>query len=404
MKENRQKIKLLLVTNLFPNSLEPNRGIFNYHIMKELQTLCDITVIAPTPWFPRTKLLIKPLASWYRKSQIPKQDRIYGFDVYHPRYIVVPKILGFLHGVSLYFPLKRLIEKLLEKQSFDLINVHWIFPDGVAAVRIARKLNLPILVTSHGTDINVYSDYRLRRIQIRDALQKSNSISVVSPELKRKIVALGISEQKVHIIPNGVDLDQFTFMDQTSCRRQLGLPLDARVILFVGNLEPVKGLEYFLEAIAQIYNLHKDMFVAIVGDGSMYQTLIHKTHILNLTNLVTFFGAKPHNEIPLWMNACDLFCLPSLNEGWPCVIMEALACGKPVVASNVGGIPELVNNINGILVAPKEPMELAKAIDQALNRIWVTEKIISSVNHLSWEACAEQYMTAYEVLVDKRNS
>ena len=390
MNEDKQKIELLLITRLFPNSQEPNRGIFNYHIVKELQAWCNVTVIAPIPWFPKTKLF-KRLAYWYQQAQIPKQEQIHNIDVYHPRYIVIPKLFGFLHGISLYFPLKRLIKKLMENQNFDLINAHWLFPDGVAAVRCAKELNFPIMLTAHGCDINLYPEYYLRKIQIRNALQKSDRISVVSPMQKQKVVALGIPEQKVQFIPNGVDHDQFTPMDQESCRKQLGLPLHARIILFVGNLVPVKGLEYLLDAVAQIHATHQDLFVAIVGDGALRQTLIRKTQDLNLTGLIKFFGAKHHDEIPLWMNACDLFCLPSLREGWPCVIMEAIACGKPVVASRVGGVPEIINEQNGYMAEAQDINQLAQAIEKALQRSWDSQDIRDNLLGLSWKASAEKY-------------
>jgi len=394
------KIKVLWVTNLFPNSQEPNRGIFNYHIVKELQAWCDVTVIAPVPWFPKMKLL-KRFSGWHQQAQLPKQEQVHSIDVYHPRYVVIPKLFSFLHGASLYFPLKRLIKKLRKKQKFDLINAHWVFPDGVAAVQSARKLNLPIMLTAHGCDINLYSTYQLRRIQIRNALQKSDSVSVVSPALKQKVVALGIPEQKVKIIPNGVDFEQFAPINRAFCRKQLGLPLDAKIILFVGALDLVKGIEYLLEAIAQTHTAHQDLFVAIVGGGPLRQALVHRTQELNLVNRVTFFGAKPHDEIPLWMNACDVFCLPSLREGWPCVIMEALACGKPVVASRVGGIPQIVNEQNGYLVAPQDITQLAQGIERVLQRHWNPEEIRATLRDFSWKTSAEKYYMEYQNLINR---
>lgn len=399
MNEDHRRIKLLLVTNLFPNSQEPNRGIFNYHIVKELQTWCDVTVIAPVPWFPRTKLL-KRFVGWHKIAQLPKQEQILGIDVYHPCYITIPGLLRFLHSVSLYFPLKRAIKRLLEKHDFNLINAHWVFPDGVAAVRIARKLKLPIMITAHGCDINLYSTYRLRRIQIRYALQKSDKMSVVSSALKEKAITLGISEQKLRVIPNGVDLDLFAPMDQASCRGQLGLPLDARIILFVGALDPVKGLKYLLEAIAQIYNSHKDLLVAIVGDGPLRQALTQKTQELGLMNKVTFYGAMPHDKIPLWMNACDLFCLPSLREGWPCVLMEVLACGKPVVASRVGGVPEIVTEKNGYMINAQDVTQLAQGLTEALQRSWDPGEVRATLHDFSWKASAEKYYMEYRKLLN----
>jgi len=400
MREDQQKIRVLIVTNLFPNSQEPNRGIFNYHIAEELQTWCEVTVIAPVPWFPKTKLL-KSLTSWHSYGELPEKEQIQDIEVYHPRYFIIPGLFRFLHGFSLYFPLKLLIGKLLEERNFDLINAHWIFPDGVAAVQGALKLNMPVIVTAHGCDINLYSTYRLRRPQIRHALRKSNSVSVVSSALKKRIVSLGIPGSKVQIIPNGVDLEQFVPIDQKWCRKQLGLPSEARIILFVGALDPVKGLDYLLDALTQVCALHQDLFVAIVGDGPLRQTLARKVQKLNLTNLVRFFGARPHNEIPLWMNACDLFCLPSLREGWPCVIMEALACGRPVVASRVGGVPEIVNKQNGYLVAAQDIDQLARGLEAVLQRRWNREEIRATSIGFSWKVSAEKYYIEYRNTISK---
>lgn len=399
--ERHQRTQVLWITNLFPNSQEHNRGIFNYHIAKELLKWCDVTVIAPIPWFPKSELF-KDFVNWHRQSQIPNHEKISGIDVYHPRYIIIPNLLRFLHGVSLYHSLKRLINELLRDQRYDLINAHWVFPDGAAAVRIAKELDLPIIVTAHGCDINLYSTYRLRRIQIRNALHEADSISTVSSALKQKILGLGISDQKVRVIPNGVDLNQFFPIDQASCRRHLGLPLSARIILYVGALDTVKGLEYLIEATAQVHNTYQNLFVAIVGDGPLHQKLVHKIRELHLTNRVKLFGAKSHDEIPLWMNACDLFCLPSLREGWPCVIMEALACGKPVVVSRVGGTPEIVNEKNGYLIDPGHVPQLAQGLEKALQSSWVPEEIRDMLRGFSWEVSAKKYYTEYTDLLSKQ--
>ncbi len=401
MNEKRERIELLLITTLFPNSQEPNRGIFNYHLVKELQDWCNVTVIAPIPWFPKANFL-RHFSNWHRTSQLRGKEQIRGIDVYHPRYLAIPKLSGFLRALSLYFTLERVIRKIRGERSFDLINAHWIFPDGVAAVKVSKKLRLPIIVTGHGTDVNLYLTYSLRRVQIRDALQKTDVVSVVSPELKKKIVELSISEHKVRVIPNGVDSERFTPTDKASCRRRLGLPSDRKIVLFVGKLDTVKGIEYLLEATAEIRAACQNLFIAIVGDGPLYQSLIRKTQELDLTGLVTFFGAKPHEEIPLWMNSCDLFCLPSLREGWPCVIMEALACGKPVVASRVGGVPEIVNEKNGFLVEPRNSKDLAQGIERALERSWDIREILTTVNGFSWKASAQEYHAMYHELLDAR--
>jgi len=402
MREDFHKIKLLLVTNLFPNSMEPNRGIFTYQIVKELREWCDVTVIAPIPWFPQTKLL-KYFTNWYQLSKIPKYERIDGIEVYHPRYVVIPKISGFMCGFSMYFPLRNLIKQLHQQRRFDVINAHWIFPDGFATTLVANKIGIPVIVSALGCDINLYINFRLRKPQLLYTLRKAGLISTVSMALRDRIIELGISPEKIRCIYNGVDTEIFFPKDQKECRKKLSLNEDGKIVIFVGGMVPVKSVEYLIQAFNLLHmNGKEDYRLILVGDGILRGSLEKQAQELISKQKITFVGKKPHQEISDWLNASDLLCLPSIREGHPNVVIEALACGRPVVASKVGGIPELINDENGILVEPRNPDELAKAIDQALNRLWITKRIVSNIQRISWQACAEHFISAYETLINSR--
>jgi len=264
-------------------------------------------------------------------------------------------------------------------------------------------MEIPVIVSALGCDINLYTTFWLRKPQIIYTLRKADLISTVSLALMEKIIGLGISPSKVRCIYNGVDITKFFPKNQKECRQKLRLEEEGKIILFIGAMDPVKGIEYLIRSINHIRKNGQDDFrLILVGDGFYRKNLEEEVERLALSQTITFVGSKPHEEIPDWINASDVLCLPSIREGRPNVVIEALACGKPVVASKVGGVPELVNHTNGILVEPKEPKQLGEAIAQALNRTWFPEKIVDSIQNLSWKACAEQFMLAYETLVNSK--
>jgi glycosyltransferase involved in cell wall biosynthesis len=394
-----KRLNVLIVTSLFPNSYEPTRGIFSYQIAKELENLCDITVIAPIPWCPQSKFT-QLFPKWYQVANIPTRENISGIKVYHPRYLVIPKIFGFTHGLSMYFPLQCLIRQIHNQKRIDVINARWVFPDGLSATLVGNQMRIPVIVSALGCDINLYTNFWLRKPQILYTIRRAGLISTVSTALKEKIIELGISPTKIRCIYNGVDTTMFFPKNQKECRQKLRLDEEEKIVLFIGGMYPVKGIEYLIQAFDHLRKNEQDDFrLILVGDGPQRKELEEEVKRLALGQKMTFVGSKLHEEISDWINAADLLCLPSIREGRPNVIIEALACGKPVVASKVGGIPELVNNTNGILVAPKKPIELAETIIQALNTRWFPERIADSIRNLSWRVCAEQFMLSYEALV-----
>jgi len=366
--------------------------MYNLQEFTEVSKLCEVKVIAPVPW-------TLPFGKNGYLASIPERELIDtgagAIEVFHPRHLVVPKFGRCLYGLLLSIPLFFLVQKLRGEYDFDALLAAWADPDGIATALVSRLIKKPFLIKVLGSDINELLGNRLRRKVIRYALKKANRVIAVSNPLKWKVAELGISESKIKVHPNGVDMRKFRTMDKISVRRKLGLPLDGQIILFVGNLVPVKGVNYLLDALHSLISseYERNPLLLIIGNGDQKTTLQSIAQNYKILEHVSFVGAKPHDEIPLWINACDILCLPSLNEGMPNVILEALACGKPVVASAVGGIPDMMKHgDNGFLVPPADPIELSRAIQSALEADWISSKISKSVEHLSWEENARAIM------------
>ena len=355
-------MKVLIITNLFPNSRQPGRGIFNQQQFKELAQLCDLKVVAPLPWCPPIKLF----ARWDNCAQVPDKEAIDGIEVFHPRYLVTPQVGRSLYGFFLYLGIIRTIKKIAQSFPFDIILATWAYPDAFAGMLAAKHFKKPLVIKVHGSDVNLFSKYFWRRLMMRLAFEHSPKVIAVSNDLKEKIQHLGILKDKIAVIGNGVNTQIFKPLDKGECRKKLSLPAEQKLVVFIGNLVEVKGIEFLIEAFR---DLSGDIILRIVGEGGLRPMLEEQVKKLNLSRRIVFTGRCPHNDIPIWMNAADIFCLPSLNEGCPNVVLEALACGTPVVASRVGGIPDMITSPEqGILTAPRDSKGLAKAIEQMVNK------------------------------------
>ena len=387
-------MKVLIITNAFPNSAEETRGIFTYQIVAALREKCNIRVIAPLPWAPR--VVAKKFAAKYPHARVPFHENIGDIEIYHPRYLVIPKLVGFMHAVFMFFPLIKLVNRLENEEKVDLINAHWIFPDGVAATWIARRLRKPIVLTALGCDVNLYSTMILRKFQIAGALKSADHITAVSSDLKDMVCSLKIPEKNVDVIPNGIDLSLFSIIDKLDARKEVGISPKQSLILTVGSLDEVKGTKFLLEALGAMKKSGSPLPLLIsIGDGPLKPSLCSLAEKLGIADHARFLGKRPHKEIPLWMNAANLFCLPSLREGHPNVVVEALACGVPVVASNVGAIPQTINSTNGYIWKNRNVMALVRQLEYGLDRRWDRTEIRRSVAGYSWENCASRYHAVY---------
>ena len=388
-----KKPNILLISNLFPNFEQPERGIFTYHIARELKKKCTITVISPLPWSPRIPYLPK---QWSIFSVIPIRAHFKEFEVYYPKYFMVPLIGDYFSYLSLYFSLSHFFRSKIFAEKIDLINVHWAYPDAVAVEKIARQFQIPVIVSLLGSDVNrdMHKPYFCRLI--KKTLKNCAQVVTVSGELKKAVINHGIREDKISVINNGVDLDKFPIRDKIQCRSELGLKQGQYYIVFVGRLEPVKGVGTLLEAVNANREKLSRVKIILVGDGSLSQKLKQDCIKNNLHDIFIFAGHQRHDTISKWYGAADLFCLPSLNEGHPNVIMEAIASGRPVVASDVGAISEFVTDKVGALFQAGNSKSLGEALENVISKNWSPEQIRNLVVTMTWQDSAQKYLNVFE--------
>ena len=362
-----KRLKVLIITNLFPNNKEPNRGIFVKQSTVELTTLCDVRVIAPVPWFPFKG---KVFSRWSLGAEVVAEEEISGIKTYHPRWLVIPKILRSMYGYFFFFSILSSVSKIRKEYDFDIIFGPWIYPDGFASVLLSRRLKKPVVLQALGCDVNLYTKYPLRRLAIKWALNNSGRIIVVSNPLKENIVALGIKESKIAFIPNGVDTAIFKPMNQLDCRNKLHLSADKKIILFIGSLEEVKGILYLIDAFKKLTSTsNMDVHLLMIGTGSLRAEIEKRITELSLRDRITLVGEIAHHDLPLWINASDVLCLPSIREGMPNVVLEAFGCNKVVIATRVGAIPDMMTSEDlGIMVEARNPEALKAAFLEVLGK------------------------------------
>jgi glycosyltransferase involved in cell wall biosynthesis len=382
---------------MYPYPMEPTFGLFVHDQVKELARRCEVMVVSFTPLSPP---IVRGLKSkWGRYASKPHQDRLDGIDVQYPRYLNIPGARGFPLSVFLYsWAGNRFVAALKDKFGFDLVHAHAICPDGFAAAHISRQTGVPAVCTIHGSDVNIYPHRtRLTRLITQHAIGDVNAIITVSAALREKTLELATPRNEIQVISNGVDVKKFAPLAKEQQRAALGLPQDAKILLYVSRLDQAKGLSYLLMAVQSVLRDEGNCLLVLLGEGPYRARLDQECAELGLENNVRFAGWRPHDEVAQWMGACDLVVQPSLHEGSPLPVYEALACGRPMIASQVGGIPELIISEDyGLLVPPADVAALSKALLCGLHKEWNTEQIRAYGRQYSWEHVGSQLISLYE--------
>ena len=332
-------IRLLTFSTLYPSSVNPNHGIFVETRLRELLLSGEVEarVVSPVPWFfsknPR-------FGDYALMARIPRREAYNGIDVQHPRFFLPPKIGMTVAPLLMALGAARTLRKLLDEgYDFDLIDAHYYYPDGVAAALLAKWFHKPFVVTARGTDINLISKYAIPRKLIRWSAGRAKASIAVSRALGEKLAELGADRAKLTVLRNGVDIERFSPIPQHEARNELGWP-DEPTLISVGNLVENKGHHIALEVIAQMPGFR----LVIVGCGPEREALAQLARHLRITHRVEFVGRIAQERLSVFYSAADILILASSREGWPNVLLEAMACGTPVIASDVGGIPEIVTN------------------------------------------------------------
>jgi teichuronic acid biosynthesis glycosyltransferase TuaC len=350
-----------------------------------------LTLVVPVPYAPPFPVR----ARWSRLRAVPARETIEGMDIVHPRFVVLPK-LDFFSGTGYFLGVVRTLREVKKRLAPSLIHVHCGYPDSVGVACAARLLRLPYVVTVHGSDMNVYTSVFGLRPQIRWALNGAAGVVAVSRDLAAKVERLTEGQQRrIAYIPcAGFDPSVFSTRSRMDSRASLSIDEVSKVVVYVGHLVPIKGVEHLVDAWALLVRrkqLDEIDRLIVVGEGVCRGELEKRVVNAGISANVHFAGVVPQTVVANWIAAANLLCLPSHNEGTPNVVVEALASGVPVVASRVGGIPELVrDHVNGLMVTPGHVTELADALYAALSQTWNEAEIRSTVEHLTWGALAEK--------------
>ncbi|MGE0871055.1 MAG: glycosyltransferase family 4 protein [Kofleriaceae bacterium] len=374
-------LRVLAITKIFPNAAEPLSAPFNRQQFSALASRCELHVMGTIPWFPGAGLLGR-WSSAGRLGAVPLHETIEGIEVTHPRTLFVPKLAhatwGPLYAASIAPWLRRY------RGVVDVVLGSWAYPDGFAAVIAAKLLGLPCVVKLHGSDINVIAKLPGPRRLTSWALPQASRVVAVSRALGEAAVALGVSRDRIDIVMNGVDAELFHPRDRAAARSELALPLDVPIALYVGNLKSDKGVLDLATAWQTVSRSLPQAVLVVVGDGPARATL-HAAR----TEQMRLVGAHPLDDIPLFMAAADLLVLPSHAEGTPNVVLEALACGRRVVATSVGGIPDLIHNEQlGALVPPHDPDALATTLVTELRKPYDPDMVAQLGARGGWDASA----------------
>lgn len=386
-------LKILTFTTLYPNSVKPHHGVFVETRLRHLVASGAVQslVVAPVPWFPSAHAVF---GRYGGNARVARREQRHGLTVLHPRYPVIPKIGMILAPFLLAVAMLPVVRRILaEGYDFDLIDAHYFYPDGVAAVMLARHFGKSVVVTARGTDINLIPQYRWPRQLILWAASRATGIIAVSRALKQALVQMAVTEEKITVLRNGVDLQLFQPMDRAAARRRLGL--SRTTLLSVGNLIRSKGHDVAIEALVDL----PDVELLIVGEGEDGPALGSLAQALGVGDRVRFIGRVRQQDLKAYYAAADALVLPSVREGWTNVLLESMACGTPVIANRVGGTPEIVQRPEaGLLVEERTPQAFARAVQQLMANYPDRRATRAYAEQFDWDETTQGQMTLFQRL------
>ena len=383
-------VRLLTFSTLFPHAGRPNHGIFVENRLRHLLATGEAssTVIAPVPFFPSRSARF---GDWARHAQAARREVRDGLEIVHPRYLLLPRVGMTAAPAALFLSGLAASRRLIAAgHRFDLIDAHYAYPDGVAAAALGRALGKPVVITARGSDVTHYPDYAAPRRMIRWALGQAAGLISVSGGLKQAMVGLGVPAEKIQVLRNGVDLEQFSPADGYGLR--LSWQAKGPVLLSVGHLIERKRHHLAIEAVATM----PDWTLVIVGEGPERARLEALASSLGVATRVVFAGVQPHSTLAAYYSAADVMILASSREGWANVLLEAMACGTPVVASNIPGNSEVVQaDVAGRVVAENTPACFAATIAAVYAGRSTREATRRYAEGFGWEATSAGQMALF---------
>ncbi len=395
---------ILVVSSLFPSQQQSGAGLFIRERMFRVGQHLPLTVVSPVPWFPFQGLLRKFYPN-YRPVK-PYNETMLGIEVYRPRFCSVPMLFrhwdGFFMAVSIGF----LVRRLKSQGKVDILDAHFAYPDGYAASLVGQWFNLPVTITLRGTEVGHSKQAKLRP-RLLTALQRADHVFAVADSLKQHMINLGADGNKITVVGNGVDTDLFYAIESQQARVIYQLPNNAKVLISVGGLTERKGFHRVIACFPELLKTYPNLHYLVVGgaspEGDWDAKLKALVTELSLENHVHFLGFIAPNQLYQALSAADVFVLSTRNEGWANVFLEAMACGLPVVTTDVGGNAEVVNHESlGRIVTFEDHAQLVQAIKQALAKDWDKQAIIQYAKHNSWQSRIELLLPVFNSLVKQK--
>jgi teichuronic acid biosynthesis glycosyltransferase TuaC len=391
----KRPIRSLLFSTLYPSSERPVHGIFVETRLRELLRSGDVQtrVVAPVPWFFSGDAR---WGEWGAMARTPRHETRHGIEVVHPRYPVIPKVGMTVSPLLLALSARAAVQRIRDEGfDFDLIDAHYYYPDGVAAALLARHFGKPFCVTARGTDLNLIPQYRLPRTMMQWTARRATASIGVCSALVDVLRQWGIDPQALRVMRNGVDLTRFHPMAPATVRAALGLQ-GSPIILSVGHLIERKGHHLAIMALAEVRRLHPAAQLVIAGEGVQRPQLERLIAELDLSAHVRLLGNVSNAELVNWYSAADLLVLASSREGWANVLLEAMACGTPVVATNIWGTPEVVANDQvGRLVSQRTGPAFAAAIHELLAHPPDRRAVRAYAEGFSWEETSQRQVELF---------
>ncbi len=387
-------LRVAAVTGHYPCSTRPTDGRSAYQTLRELARHADVRVFHPNATYPS---FLKLRGTSHRNcvtSFSPPPD----VKVNYSHYPALPLISRPFNGWMAAHALLPYVREFAP----DLILSYFIYPDAFAALQIGKALSVPVVAGGVGSDVHSIGD-PISAMHSRTVMREVDSIFTVSEDLRQKAVAMGANPEKTRAIHNGCDLSVFHVRDRQEARQRLHIHPDTETVVYVGRMDVKKGPRELVESAAALHSQRPNLQVYMVGDGSDRPLVENVIHSHNATNYIHALPPCTFGEVAIWMTAADVVTLPSYMEGCPNVVLEALACGRPVVATNVGGIPEIMSDDCGQLVPPRNVPELARALGSVLDRTWDADAI-SAQHGRSWSNVASELLEIFELLVSTRKA
>jgi glycosyltransferase involved in cell wall biosynthesis len=387
-------MKVLTLSTVFPNPAQPVHGLFVFERARHAAARADVRVVAPVPWYRRSRA-------------IPRTTTLGELRVEHPTFFYVPGILKVLDGFFLFLSVLPRVRRMQREFDFDVIDAHFAFPEGFAAILLGRWFGKPVMITLRGSE-HEFVAHPPRKKAIAWALARATRVVAVSHQLARLAEELGVPRDRIALVENGVDVDTFRPLDQADARRAIGVDGTGPLLISVGHLVPLKGHHRMIRAVAELRSAYPGLALALVGgsastSGGYPDELKQLSNELGLSSSVLFPGALPPAQVCAWLNAADVFVLCSDREGCPNVVWESLACGVPVASAKVGEVEYMVPSRAGVLFDdPADPEALRAAVSRALDRRWDRADIRAHAEAHTWALVAQRVERQWHLCLDHR--